>query len=105
MRYPNIKELRATLDPRNNYSDLKKADKNTAEHMVNVLLRTFPLSPEMKKKICAHECRPEINDAMKSWLSSLLINPGQQFCYILMPLIAKRFDEYITQIRMHKKCL
>jgi len=76
----------------------KSPKNNTSQRIVDALLATFPLPPDVKNKICTTENKININEALKKWLSSMLAKPDQQFGYLLMPLIAQRFDEYIVQI-------
>lgn len=76
-------------------------DQNTTQRMIKALRETFLISPALIQKICTDQSQPNINDALRKWLQTLLISPDKQFGYLLMPLVAQRFDEYIDNLRGH----
>ena len=90
-------ELKIASELRKHQSN-ESSNYSTAQRIVNALLGAFPMPPEVTNKICTIESKPNINEALKNWLTNILTKPDQQFGYLLMPLIAKRFDEYIVQI-------
>lgn len=69
------------------------------ERMIAALRHNFNLDHSLERAICADQQSQSIDGALQRWLQSNLLVPDQNFGMLLMPLIAQRFDEYLSQLR------
>jgi len=71
----------------------------TSQQMVAALRHGFELNHPLKQAICEDQQSDSIDSALQSWLQGNLLLPDQHFGMLLMPVIAQRFDEYLSQLR------
>jgi len=71
----------------------------TSQQMVTALRHSFNLNHPLERAICEDQQSESVDGALQSWLQSNLLVPDQHFGMLLMPLIAQRFDEYLSQLR------
>ena len=82
-----------------NLSDKHPIKGDTSIKMVSALRRGFHLNATAEHAICNDQRCSSIELALQQWIRDLLLCPDQQIGMLLMPIIAQRFDEYLTQLQ------
>jgi hypothetical protein len=77
---------------------LTSVTQNTSVKIVNALMFGFPLNELLEREICADQSCSNINAAIKKWLKNTLIINDKEVAHLLMPLITRRFNDYINQV-------
>lgn len=73
-------------------------DEHIIDQMVEALLHGFKLSESLQCTLQRDQCSVSMDAAVLQWLKTLLACPDRDLCERLLPLVAKRFGEYLHQL-------
>lgn len=72
-----------------------KPNNPVISHMSQTLLSAFNPEPDIQQVILQQQKENDIEKAIERWLTRLLVMPDHHMGELLMPIITRRFQEYL----------
>lgn len=86
------------MKPSTTHKPALHTDAHLLDQMAEALLHGFKLSASLQCTLQRDQCSVSMEAAVQQWLRTLLACPDRDLCERLLPLVAKRFGDYLHQL-------